>query len=102
MALQAQQEIPQLLAPLQDAPLVQRLPAPQAAQQEPEASQPLAARSWDAQQVRVSAEPKPEPAQQTGPQAQQVSLPGPPLPASAEPLAPRDAAEAQPRLPSSG
>jgi hypothetical protein len=93
------------VAALQDEAVVRPLPGPrvvQAAQQEPVASQPLAAQSWDAQQERVSAERKRVRAVQAALREQQASQQAPRLWASAERPAARDAAaQAQPQLPSS-
>jgi hypothetical protein len=89
------------VAALQDEAVVRPLPAPLvvlAAQQEPEASQPLAAQSWDAQQERASAERK----RVRTAREQQASQQVPRLLASAERPAAQDAAaQAQPQLPSS-
>jgi hypothetical protein len=74
----------------------------QAAQSERQASQPLAAQSWDAQQERVSAERKPGLAVQAEPLAGQAWPAEPRLLASPQPVAARDAVVAQPQLPSSG
>jgi hypothetical protein len=93
------------VAASRDEPVAQLLPGPQvrqAAQQERQAFQPLAAQSLDAQQERASAERKRERAVQTVPRAQQVSLPEPRLWASGERPAARGAvAQAQRQLPSS-
>jgi len=103
-ALQAQAEQPPLVAALQDEAAVRPLPGPLlvlAAQQEPVASQPLAAQSQDAQQERASAERKRELAAQAA-REQQASQQVPRMWASAERPAARDAAaQAQPQLPSS-
>jgi hypothetical protein len=89
---------------LRGEPVAQLLPAQQvvqAAQLERQASRPPAARSWDAQQERASAERKPELAVQAEPRPGQAWPVEPRLLASAEPLAARDEPVAQPQLPSS-
>ena len=70
-----------------------------AAQLERQASRPLAAQSWDAQQERAPAERKPGLAGRAEPRP--AWLPEPQLLASGEPLAAQDAAVAQRQLPSS-
>lgn len=103
-ALKAQVELPQLQAAPQGERVAQQRPGPQvvqAAQLERQASQPLAAQSWDAQQERASAERKLELAARAEPRPGQAWAVEPRLLASAEPLAARDAPVAQPQLPSS-
>jgi hypothetical protein len=73
----------------------------QAAQLERQASQRLAAQLWDEPQERLSAEPKPELAVQAEPRLGQVWRAEPRLLVSAGRRAARDAAVAQPQLPSS-
>ena len=102
-ALQAQVELTQLLGAAPGARVAQLLPGPQvvqAAQLERQASQPLVAQSSDAQQERAP-ERKPEWAVLTELREQQASPQEQQLWASAEPPAARDAAVAQPQLPSS-
>ena len=104
MALQAQLELRPLLAALLDAAGVQLLREPRvvkAAQQGLQVSPPLPEQSWDAQQVRVSAEPEPGLARQMAPLAQPRSGAEPLRWAAAEPLAAPQgaAAEGQPQLP---
>ena len=85
---------------LRDERVTQLLPEPQVVQAalwERQASQPLAAQSWDAQRERAFAERKPEPAVQAG-QAWPAEAR---LMASPQPLAVRDAPVAQRQLPSS-
>jgi hypothetical protein len=93
------------VAARQDGLVAQLLPGPQvrqAAQQEQQAFQPLAAQSLDAQQERASAGRKRERAVQKAPRAQTASLPEPRLWASGERPAARGAvAQAQRQLPSS-
>jgi hypothetical protein len=84
MELQARAESPQLVEALRDAAAVQLRPEPQVAQAAQQVSQPPAEQSWDAQQVRVVAEPGP--AGPKAPRAQQVSRAEPLRWASAEPL----------------
>ena len=92
MALRARTELPQLpAAALRDAAMAQPLQGPQgvqAAQPGRRASQPQAARSRGAQQVRASGERKPW---RAGPQAQLILPAEPRLLASAEPAAALDA-----------
>lgn len=86
---------------LRDERVARPPPGPQAAQLERQASQRLAAQLWDAPQERLSAEPKPELAVQAEPRLGQAWPAEPRRLASGEPLAARDAAVAQPQLPSS-
>ena len=102
MALQV--ELSRLRAAGRGEPMARRLPGPQvvqAAQLEPQASQPPVARPRDGQQEREPAERKPELAGRVEPRPVQAWPAEPRLLASAEPLAARDAPVAQPQLPSS-